>query len=146
MRVKLWYEFQMNVSGSNFFIKFFQKIPGVAAFFSAKDIPGTNNFAPLKATLIFETEEIFCSSDVKFYGQPVGIILASTHELANKAAEIVEVKYEGTLRNVYERNMKFSLILCAIRIFWSLFQEVFVNILNKGRRGMRWKGKIFEQS
>ena len=65
------------------------------AFFSAKDIPGTNNFVSLKAALIFEQEEIFCSTDVKFHGQPVGIILAKTHELANKAAEFVEIKYEG---------------------------------------------------
>ena len=65
------------------------------AFYSAKDIPGTNNFVSLKAALIFEPEEIFCSSDVKFYGQPVGIILAKSHELANKAAEFVDIKYAG---------------------------------------------------
>lgn len=45
--------------------------------------------------LIFEVEEVFCSSDVKFHGQPVGIILANTSELANRAAEFVEVKYDG---------------------------------------------------
>lgn len=70
------------------------------AFYSAKDIPGTNNFAPLKAMLVFEVEEIFCSSEVKFHGQPVGIILATTHELANKASEFVDITYEGECREI----------------------------------------------
>lgn len=70
-------------------------MPGVIAFYSAKDIPGKNNFIPLKAMLVFAEEEIFCSSEVKFYGQPVGIILATSTDLANRAAEFVEVKYEG---------------------------------------------------
>lgn len=70
-------------------------MPGVVAFYSAKDIPGENNFVPLKAMLIFQAEEIFCSSDVKYHGQPVGVILAESTELAMKAADLVEVKYEG---------------------------------------------------
>lgn len=45
--------------------------------------------------LVFEEEEIFCSSDVKFHGQPVGILLANTSDLANKAAEFVDITYEG---------------------------------------------------
>lgn len=68
----------------------------MVAFYSAKDIPGVNNFAPLKAVLIFEMEEIFCSSEVKFYGQPVGVIVANTSDLANKAAELVNITYEGS--------------------------------------------------
>jgi xanthine dehydrogenase/oxidase len=71
-----------------------QKLPGVIAFYSAKDIPGSNTFMPAKMMLVFEPEEIFCSSDVKFHGQPVGIILAETNDLANRAAELVDVIYE----------------------------------------------------
>lgn len=51
---------------------------------------------PAKMMLVFEPEEIFCSSDVRFHGQPIGIILAETHEIANYAAEQVDVTYEGT--------------------------------------------------
>lgn len=50
---------------------------------------------PSKMMLALEAEEIFCSSNVKFNGQPTGIILAETHELANRAAEMVEIIYEG---------------------------------------------------
>ena len=78
----------MNERKLNIILKF-QKIPGVIAFFSAKDIPGSNTFMPSKMMLVFEPEEIFCSSDVKFFNQPVGIILAVSHELANYAADLV---------------------------------------------------------
>ena len=77
-----------------------QKVPGVVAFYSAKDIPGINTFTPAKLALIFEPEEIFCSSEVKFNGQPVGILLADTNELANYAASLVEVKYDSGGKNI----------------------------------------------
>lgn len=44
---------------------------------------------------MFEEEEIFCSSEVKFHGQPVGVIIAASTELANSAAELVDIKYQG---------------------------------------------------
>lgn len=68
-------------------------MPGVIAFYCAKDIPGINTFMPKNYLFVDEPEEIFCSSVVKFYGQPVGIILATTHEIANRAVELVEVVY-----------------------------------------------------
>jgi xanthine dehydrogenase/oxidase len=71
------------------------KIPGVVAFYSAKDIPGKNTFMPLNFLFVDEEEEIFCSSKVLFHNQPVGIILAETFDLANKTAKLIDVKYES---------------------------------------------------
>lgn len=44
--------------------------------------------------MIFEAEEIFCSSEGN--GQTVGIILADSRDLANKAAELVDLNDEGS--------------------------------------------------
>ncbi|KAL7051325.1 hypothetical protein ACKWTF_004430 [Chironomus riparius] len=71
------------------------KIPGVTAFFSAKDIPGTNSFMPNNYLFVSEPEEIFCESEVLFFNQPVGIIVAKSFELAQYAAKLVTVSYEN---------------------------------------------------
>lgn len=75
-----------------------QKIPGVVAFFSAKDIPGENSFILVTPGVaeITETEVIFVELDteVAFYGQPCGVIVANTMALANTAAAHIEIMYE----------------------------------------------------
>ncbi|XP_045452018.1 indole-3-acetaldehyde oxidase-like [Melitaea cinxia] len=70
------------------------KIPGVIAFYSAKDIPGKNNFTPLNDFLNFE-EEILCSKEVKFNGQAAGIIVANREKVATNAAKLVKINYES---------------------------------------------------
>ncbi|KAJ6635263.1 Xanthine dehydrogenase [Pseudolycoriella hygida] len=75
------------------------KIPGVKFFFSASDIPGENNFMPKSVVGAFgsgNVEEIFLSKEnpVLYNGQPVGVILADTFALANKAAKKVKIAYK----------------------------------------------------
>uniref|UniRef100_A0A182JAE5 Indole-3-acetaldehyde oxidase n=1 Tax=Anopheles atroparvus TaxID=41427 RepID=A0A182JAE5_ANOAO len=67
-------------------------LPGVEAFFCAQDVPGFNNFMPLEMGFP-EVEEIFCSGEVQFAGQVVGMVCASTFELANRAAGLVRIEY-----------------------------------------------------
>lgn len=37
--------------------------------------------------------QVFCSGVIKYAGQPVGIIVAKTHDLAIKAAKMVKIGY-----------------------------------------------------
>ncbi|KAF2887301.1 hypothetical protein ILUMI_18872 [Ignelater luminosus] len=69
---------------------------GVKACYDKSDIPGDNDFTPVDAfpMLFNRTEEIFCSGIVKHYFQPVALIVADTQELAEKAADMVQVNYK----------------------------------------------------
>jgi xanthine dehydrogenase/oxidase len=70
------------------------KVEGVFAFYGAKDVPGLNNFMPLSfSEFNVEVEEVFCSSKLLYHGQPVGIILANSFDLAYKARDMVKVEY-----------------------------------------------------
>ncbi|XP_039453634.1 uncharacterized protein LOC120432483 [Culex pipiens pallens] len=73
------------------------KVKGVVGFYSAKNIPGCNNFMPAELGYP-EVEEIFCSGEVGYHGQPVGMVLAESFELANRAAALVDICYERTSR------------------------------------------------
>uniref|UniRef100_A0A1B0D1G8 Aldehyde oxidase/xanthine dehydrogenase a/b hammerhead domain-containing protein n=1 Tax=Phlebotomus papatasi TaxID=29031 RepID=A0A1B0D1G8_PHLPP len=69
------------------------KVPGVVAFFSAKDIPGINSFVSMKVPFTTANEEIFASDIVAFHGQPVGVIVADSLSLAQTASKLVKVIY-----------------------------------------------------
>ncbi|CAH1396596.1 unnamed protein product [Nezara viridula] len=92
---------------------------GVVAFFSANDIPGKNIFCPPTAVTITSgeeapdqvgftstsnnkkisfkavpvEEELFCSGNVLYAGQPVGIVVAKTEDVANRAANYINIDY-----------------------------------------------------
>ncbi|XP_055609369.1 xanthine dehydrogenase/oxidase-like [Uranotaenia lowii] len=68
-------------------------VPGVVAFFSAKDIPGVNNFMYFPEFMGSNIEEVFASKTVEYHGQPVGLIVANSFVLANRAAKLVKVNY-----------------------------------------------------
>lgn len=76
----------------------FQKLPGVIAFFSAKDIPGINSFLSLKQEGATANEELFADEIIKFYDQPLGIVVAESEKLATKASLLVRVKYKKDKR------------------------------------------------
>ncbi|XP_037300936.1 indole-3-acetaldehyde oxidase-like [Manduca sexta] len=67
--------------------------PGVIAFYTAKDIPGKNTFTPLDVPWQIVNEEILASKKISYYGQPIGVIAATSHRLALAAAELVKVRY-----------------------------------------------------
>ncbi|EDS40040.1 aldehyde oxidase [Culex quinquefasciatus] len=84
-------------------------IVGVHAFYGAKDIPGCNDYMPIKS-IQPHPEELFCSGMVKYHGQPIGVIVADTFELANRAGNLVKIKYDKTCSKVV------SSIACAIEV------------------------------
>nr|XP_017009207.2 LOW QUALITY PROTEIN: indole-3-acetaldehyde oxidase [Drosophila takahashii] len=72
-------------------------LPGVVCFLDAKDIPGHNYIGPkIRDEFFFEQDEqLFATGAIQFFGQPVGVILANSNSLANRAAELVKLSYEG---------------------------------------------------
>ncbi|KAJ8668983.1 hypothetical protein QAD02_000242 [Eretmocerus hayati] len=71
------------------------KIPGVIAFYSAKDIPGKNAFinSDNKYFSLERDEILFADKQVQYAGQPFGIIVAETMDIAQSAASQVKLTY-----------------------------------------------------
>lgn len=62
-------------------------------------------------------EEIFCSGRVQYYFQPVGVVVAKTHETALAAADLVEITYKNadtkpllTVRDIIRANAKDKIV------------------------------------
>ncbi|XP_065222148.1 xanthine dehydrogenase/oxidase-like [Planococcus citri] len=66
-----------------------KNMPGVVKFLSAKDIPGRNTF--VEELITEEDEQLFADDEILYAGQPVGVVIAETQTLANKAADLVIV-------------------------------------------------------
>uniref|UniRef100_A0A1L8D6P5 Aldehyde oxidase-3 n=1 Tax=Plutella xylostella TaxID=51655 RepID=A0A1L8D6P5_PLUXY len=67
---------------------------GVVALYTPKDIPGINSFTKPGFQLLTENEEILATK-IKYYGQPIAIIVATTAELAQREAKKVKVTYKN---------------------------------------------------
>ncbi|KAJ8952860.1 hypothetical protein NQ314_007466 [Rhamnusium bicolor] len=75
-------------------------LEGVVAFYGVNDIPGENSFIPT-GTWLSMHEELFCSGIVKYYDQPIGIVVADNNRLAEQAADLVDVIYSTPVRRPY---------------------------------------------
>ncbi|CAD6991713.1 unnamed protein product [Ceratitis capitata] len=94
-------------------------ISGVIAFYTAKDIPGTNNFCD--QAFEYEPEEIFCSGVVRYYDQPLGVVVALTSDIAKRAASKVKVIYSNLPTNtkIYPTMADVFKDQAMVRIKWS---------------------------
>ncbi|XP_048511551.1 indole-3-acetaldehyde oxidase-like isoform X3 [Athalia rosae] len=72
---------------------------GVVAFYVASDVPGRNVFIPGDSKLFYINfdEPLFADKAVLYAGQPVGVIAATSHAIANEAASKVRIIYAGAL-------------------------------------------------
>jgi len=62
--------------------------PGVVDIMVAKDIPGINNCGP-----ILDDDPILADGCVHYLGQPVFAVIAETHDVARRAAQLALVEY-----------------------------------------------------
>ncbi|KAL4225425.1 hypothetical protein ACF0H5_016115 [Mactra antiquata] len=71
-------------------------VQGVVKILTSSDIPSgaKNDVAPESLyNPIHEIEELFCSGQVKFYGQSIALVVAESQEAAMEAAKLVTVTY-----------------------------------------------------
>ncbi|UPM56311.1 xanthine dehydrogenase subunit D [Gottfriedia acidiceleris] len=65
-----------------------EKLSGVKAIVTYKDIPGLNGFG-----LIFPDQPVFCKDRVRYVGDAIAAIAADTEEIAEQALELIKVEY-----------------------------------------------------
>ncbi|XP_023247177.1 xanthine dehydrogenase-like [Copidosoma floridanum] len=70
-------------------------LDGVIAFYSAKDVPGKNTFINLaqQFPFIVEDEILFAEKEIRYAGQPYGMVVADSQNLAQYAASRVKLVY-----------------------------------------------------
>ena len=62
-----------------------KSISGVRAIYTAKDIPGINQVGG-----IIPDETLFAEDEVQFVGEPIGIVVADSIEIAKKAVKKIK--------------------------------------------------------
>ncbi|RXG57174.1 Xanthine dehydrogenase [Armadillidium vulgare] len=74
------------------------EMPGVVDFITAKDIPGKNTIFVFQTKL--GTDQVFADTDIKFYGEAIGLVVAESRTIAKEASKLVSVTYENVLKPV----------------------------------------------
>ncbi|MHA6830794.1 xanthine dehydrogenase molybdopterin binding subunit [Ralstonia pseudosolanacearum] len=67
-----------------------KQAPGVIAVFTATDIPGTNDCGP-----ILHDDPILAAGTVHYIGQPIFLVVATSHDAARRAARLGAIEYEA---------------------------------------------------
>jgi xanthine dehydrogenase large subunit len=66
-----------------------KSLSGINAVFTYKDIPGVNQVGG-----IIPDETLFAEDEVHFAGEPIGIVVAESNEIAKKAVKLIDISYE----------------------------------------------------
>ncbi|KAJ3639854.1 hypothetical protein Zmor_003189 [Zophobas morio] len=66
----------------------------IVAFYSKDDIPGDNVFTIL-TPLTTSEEQLFCDGRVRYYDQPIGILVGKSQEALENAVSLVLVTYDS---------------------------------------------------
>ncbi|HYW00546.1 MAG TPA: molybdopterin cofactor-binding domain-containing protein [Candidatus Acidoferrum sp.] len=66
-----------------------ESLPGVVTVLTHKDVPGLNGFG-----IVIPDQPVLCSDKVRFLGDAIAVIAAESEEIAEKAAQLVDVDYE----------------------------------------------------
>ena len=64
---------------------------GVVDIITEKDIEGINEVGP-----VFKGDPIFTSKKIKYHGQPIFAVAATSYKLAKKAASKIKIKFKET--------------------------------------------------
>jgi xanthine dehydrogenase large subunit len=65
-------------------------MPGVVGVLTAKDIPGINDISPTGQN----DEPVFPTDKIQFYGQPLFAVIATTRDIARRAAKLAVMSYD----------------------------------------------------
>ncbi|MBM7603652.1 xanthine dehydrogenase D subunit [Metabacillus crassostreae] len=66
-----------------------EELDGVVAVITHKDVPGLNGFG-----LIFQDQPVLCKDIVRYVGDAVACVAATSEEIASKALQLIEVDFE----------------------------------------------------
>ncbi len=66
-----------------------RQVPFVHEVFTHLDIPGENNVGP-----VIHDEPLFASSEVRFMGQSIAVVVGETYEACRAGVKAIEVEYE----------------------------------------------------